>query len=196
MPTLLTIPREIRDEIWGYCIISPTGYIETFSKKTAYLRGFEGALSSSYALFFHLIFALGLTRADLAFEVLIIITQDCFKSSWFGWVLTIIFRAPHHFIAYATPYNGYTKAPELITLSLPRTCRQIYLETNDLFWKNNTFWYQSASFMESELNPYTGMVSQISLENPSLLLQVESLRAVSGGVYSALLLVETNPSSS
>lgn len=176
MPTLLTIPQEIRDEIWGYCIVSPTGYIETFSKKTAYVRGFENALSPSYVLFLHLISELGPIRTDLAFEVLIILAQDCFQFVHLdGWTLTILPRAPHHFLAVATPYSGYENPPMLLSLSLPRTCRQIYLETNDLFWKKNTFWYQSALFMDSELHPYRGMVSHVPYSRLTVLIRWQGL---------------------
>lgn len=39
--------------------------------------------------------------------------------------------------------NKYDKRPRTISLSFPRTCRQIYYETNELFWTRNTFCFWS-----------------------------------------------------
>ena len=40
------------------------------------------------------------------------------------------------------PYDS-DKLPPTISLSLPRTCRKIYEETNELFWTSNTFYFST-----------------------------------------------------
>jgi hypothetical protein len=47
MATLLTIPREIRDEIWKLCIVSQTGFMAPLSRNTAFYRRLPRSTSSS-----------------------------------------------------------------------------------------------------------------------------------------------------
>ena len=41
----------------------------------------------------------------------------------------------------ARPFRLDLKPKPTVSLSLPRTCRKIYEETNDLFWAKNTFYF-------------------------------------------------------
>jgi hypothetical protein len=92
MPTsFLDLPREIRDQIYGYVLISPGGLVEP----RIYPRLFPANKKS----------------------------------------------APQ-FSLNADPLSD-SVTTESISLSLPRTCRQIYNETHGLFWRNNTFYFST-----------------------------------------------------
>lgn len=104
MATLLDLPRELRDHIWSYCLVSPTRCIEPISRSVAFYSQFPRSASPSGPQFY-----LAIKDPETHDSCLLTGTR-----------------------------------PEFISLSLPRTCRTIYLETTELFWKSNTFFFPSA----------------------------------------------------
>ncbi|KAK0100828.1 hypothetical protein ONS95_007276 [Cadophora gregata] len=82
---LLTLPREIRDEIYSWILISPTGYVRPINTGHSPTDPMPANPQFTYS---------------------------------------------HH-----TPFQRTSS--ESISFTILRTCRQIYVEAKDVFWKNN-----------------------------------------------------------
>jgi len=68
---------------------------------------------------------------------------------------TFLFRRAQH--ADSSHHSTRAARSDLWLLSLPRTCRQIYRETNDLFWQKNTFFFRSPRAFEVENHRFGGL---------------------------------------
>ncbi|KAI6716685.1 hypothetical protein JHW43_000797 [Diplocarpon mali] len=110
MPSLLDLPREIRDEIYKYVLLSPSGLITpAFPPRCKSLKPNRRRNASPQT-----------TRVHLTSTPL----PSC-----------------------ARPIvSGIS-----ISLSLTRTCRQLYTETHGLFWSKNTFYFDG--FLDSGHGP-------------------------------------------
>jgi hypothetical protein len=60
----------------------------------------------------------------------------------------------HNFYPKLPGADTNDENPRTISLSLPRVCRQVYIETNDIFWTNNAFLFWSP---HSLLRTFKGM---------------------------------------
>jgi hypothetical protein len=90
-------------------------------------------------------------------------------------------------------HNFYPKLPEAdkddenpgtISLSLPRTCRQICMETNNLFWTNNTFLFWSP---HSLLRSFKGMGEYSFRRATSIRLHLEAERGNELEIFDQIL---------
>jgi hypothetical protein len=113
--SLLDLPREIRDQIYEYVLISPTGFIEPTLPSRSSSSPSPNTPSTTQTRF-----------------------RLCVRPLADG---PLTARIP-----------GYSDAEvEFLSLSILRTCRQIYHETRGLFWEKNTFHF--ASFYPSHYSP-------------------------------------------
>ncbi|KAL2065628.1 hypothetical protein VTL71DRAFT_3298 [Oculimacula yallundae] len=119
MPSFLNLPREIRDEIYNYSLVSPSGFI------APYLLSRPSTLKPQRRV-----------KASKRKS-----TKNNNKQHY---LITDPLAFPPHDPALDTADLFLAhKKNSYITLSLTSTCRQIYNETQGLFWKHNTFYFSS-----------------------------------------------------
>ncbi|KAG4439776.1 hypothetical protein IFR05_004744 [Cadophora sp. M221] len=128
MPSFLDLPREIRDEIYTYCLVSPSGLIATYllpRSPTLKLSRRQTKTSTPKQ---------NQKQKQKQKQQLHLITNPQIFTPH-----DPIFQTPSTFLAsWKCAY---------LSLSLPSTCRQIYNETAGLFWRKNTFYFDG--FCES-----------------------------------------------
>ncbi|KAH6716055.1 hypothetical protein BKA61DRAFT_573900 [Leptodontidium sp. MPI-SDFR-AT-0119] len=124
MPSFLDLPREIRDEIYTYCLVSPSGLI------APYLLPRSPALKLSRRQS-----KTSKQKQKQKQQLHLITCPEIFT--------------PHDAIFQALPSHVFLARfkSAYLSLSLPSTCRQIYNETAGLFWKKNAFYFDG--FCES-----------------------------------------------
>ncbi|KAK0111407.1 hypothetical protein ONS95_001768 [Cadophora gregata] len=116
MPSFLDLPREIRDEIYTYCLVSPTGLIAPYllprssTLKSSRRRAIKPSKSRQKQQLHLINDPVALTPHDPIFQ-----TPDIFLSS---------------------------RKSDYLSLSLRSTCRQIYNETAGPFWSKNIFHFE------------------------------------------------------
>ncbi|CZT46573.1 uncharacterized protein RSE6_07020 [Rhynchosporium secalis] len=115
MPSFLDLPREIRDEIYIYSLTCPRGLL------SAYLLSRPPTLNSKRRVKVSKRKKSNKQHLHLITSPLSLPPNDP------------IFDKPDMFLSHNK--NDY------ITLSLPSTCRQIYNETQGMFWRQNTFYF-------------------------------------------------------
>ena len=126
--SFLNLPREIRDIIYEYALISRTGYITPIPDK------------SSRSPRFSVHTARELEPAAHSNEI--ILSDD-----------------------------------NTLSLSLPRTCRQIYEETSGLFWSNNTFLFPDLPTLTRTLKSM-GQIPSRQIRSISVNLHPRDWRAI------------------
>jgi hypothetical protein len=115
MPTtFLDLPRELRDEIYAFLLISPSGVVSP--------HWVPRPLKPS-------------SPKPAPFTA---------QTSTARFTLCINPPKPRIVAAYnLKDFDRPRNERQYISLSLPRTCRQIYDETQGLFWERNTFYFSS-----------------------------------------------------
>ncbi|PVH69752.1 hypothetical protein DL98DRAFT_522010 [Cadophora sp. DSE1049] len=162
MPSLLDLPREIRDEIYTYCLVSPGGLIapyllprcNTLKANASRRRAIKSTKSRQKKQHLHLISdPIALTPHDAIFQ-----TPDLFRD---------------------------TRKSDYLSLSLRSTCRQIYNETAGLFWSRNTFYFEGLG--ESGRGMGVARTLKVMGQTASRLIERVTIRMTSlGPEYGAL----------
>ncbi|KAH7317677.1 hypothetical protein BKA65DRAFT_483148 [Rhexocercosporidium sp. MPI-PUGE-AT-0058] len=167
MPSFLDLPREIRDEIYTYCLVSPSGLIAPYIlPRTPTLKVSRRQVKSSTQK---------QNQKQKQKQQLHLITSPL--------VFTLddpIFQNPRVFLArYKSAY---------LSLSLPSTCRQIYNETTSLFWRSNTFYFDGlcesgrglgvARTLKSMGQTASRLIESMTIQMPGLGAEYAALRKV------------------
>lgn len=118
-PTLLSLPREIRDQIWSYVLISPTGFMRPKMQK-AFLPS-QSQLSPSPS------------------------PSPSRSTNYPRYLLSHYSPSENTNRSSLKPVISPSTRPKrdkaTTSLSIIHTNRQIYAETHDLFWNNATFYF-------------------------------------------------------